>query len=283
MRAARPAGEGIEIVKRACDCHVHVFGPPERYPFSAYRKYTPPQAGVEKLLGLQEKLALERVVMVQASPYGTDNRCLLDSLQRLGKRARGVAVIDQDTSLIPMHGLGVRGVRMNLQTGGERDPAIARRLIEQAARRVAPLGWHLQLWTDATMLLKLRDYLAELPVPLVIDHFGLARSAADAAPLLSLLHRGNTWIKLSAPHRVGDEVDEVARLFIAARPDRLVWGTDWPHPGMGPRTAQVIQPFDDIDDAAALARLARWAASETVLQKILVDNPARLYDFQESA
>jgi predicted TIM-barrel fold metal-dependent hydrolase len=266
-------------VKGACDCHVHVFGPPERYPFSPARKYTPPQAGIDQLLALQQRLDLERVVVVQASPYGTDNRCLLDSLQRLGRRARGVAVIDQDTSLIPMHGLGVRGVRINLQTGGERDPAAARRLIEQAARRVAPLGWHLQLWTDAPMLAALHDYLAELPVPLVVDHFGLARSLQEAAPLLSLLGRGNTWIKLSAPHRVGGDVDRLARAFIAARAERLVWGTDWPHPGMGPRSPEAIQPFDGIDDAAALARLERWAGDESVVRRILVDNPARLYDF----
>jgi predicted TIM-barrel fold metal-dependent hydrolase len=262
---------------------VHVFGPPERYPLSARRKYTPPQASVDQLLAFQDKLGFERVVIVQASPYGTDNRCMLDALRRLGGRARGIAVIDEDTSLIPMHGLGVRGVRMNLQTDGERDPQVARRLLEKAARRVAPLGWHLQLWTDAAMLLKLHDYLAELPVPLVIDHFGLAGSAQDAAPLLSLLQRGNTWIKLSAPHRVGGEVDQVARLLLAAGAERLVWGTDWPHPGMGPRTPEVVQPFDGIDDAAALARLRGWAGSEAVLQKILVANPARLYDFQEAA
>jgi predicted TIM-barrel fold metal-dependent hydrolase len=266
-------------VKGACDCHVHVFGPPERFPFSADRKYTPPQASVEELLALQDRLGLERVVIVQASPYGTDNRCMLDALQRLGRRARGVAVVDRDTSLIPMHEVGVRGVRVNLQTGGERDAAIARRLIEQAARRVAPLGWHLQLWTNAPMLAALHDYLAELPVPLVIDHFGLAASVQHAAPLLSLLRRGSTWIKLSAPHRVGGEVDEVARAFIAAGIEHLVWGTDWPHPGMGPRTPEVVQPFDDIDDAAALARLRRWAGDEASLHKILVENPARLYDF----
>ena len=266
-------------MKHACDCHVHVFGPPERYPFSPERKYTPPQAPLDQLNALHARLGLERAVIVQASPYGTDNRCLLDALQHLGSRGRGVAVVDQDTSLIPMHSLGVRGVRINLQTGGERDPAIARRLIEQAARRVAPLGWHLQLWTDARMLAALHDYLAELPVPLVMDHFGLAASLEQAAPLLSLLRRGNTWIKLSAPHRVGGEVDEVARAFIAARADRLVWGTDWPHPGMGPRTPAVIQPFDAIDDARALARLREWTADEALLHQILVDNPGRLYDF----
>ena len=263
----------------ACDCHVHIFGPPARYPFSPERKYTPPQAGVGELLALQVKLELERVVIVQPSPYGTDNRCLLDALQQLGGRARGVVVIDHNTSLIPMHGSGVRGVRINLQTGGERDPDAARRVIEQAARRVAPLGWHLQLWTDSRMLAALHDYLGELPVPLVIDHFGLAQSVEDGAPLLSLLRGGNTWIKLSAPHRVQGDVDALARAFIAARPDRLVWGTDWPHPGTGPRPPDKVQPFDRIDDAAALARLARWAGDESVLRGILVDNPARLYDF----
>lgn len=123
----------------ACDCHV---GPPERYPFSPERKYTPPQASIEELELVQRRLGLKRVVIVQASPYGTDNRCMLDALRRLGPRARGVAVISEDDELEPMHALGVRGVRVNLQTGGERNPAVARRLIAQAARRVAPLGWH---------------------------------------------------------------------------------------------------------------------------------------------
>ena len=176
----------------------------------------------------------------------------------------------------------MRGVRVNLQTGGERDPAVARRLIEQAARRVAPLGWHLQVWTDAAMLAALHDYLAELPVPLVIDHFGLAATLAQARPVLSLLGGGNTWVKLSAPHRVGGDVDGVARAYIAARPDRLLWGSDWPHPGMGPRKPEAVQPFDDIDDAAALARTRHWAGDEALLRKILVENPARLYDFPQA-
>lgn len=266
-------------MRNACDCHVHVFGPPQRYPFAAERKYMAPEALVDELTAMQARLGLERVVIVQASPYGTDNRCMLDALERLGARARGVAVIDQDTSLIPMHGLGVRGVRVNLQTGGERDPETARRRIEQVARRVAPLGWHVQIWTNAPMLVALHDYLARLPVPLVIDHFGLCASVEAAAPILSLLRRANTWVKMSAPHRVGGEVDAVARACIAARPDRLVWGSDWPHPGMGPRSPDEVQPFDDIDDARSLERLREWAGSDAMLERILVTNPARLYDF----
>jgi predicted TIM-barrel fold metal-dependent hydrolase len=266
-------------LRDACDCHVHVFGPSERFPLSSERKYTPPQASTEQLLALQEKLGLERVVIVQGSPYGTDNRCLLEALQRLKTRARGVAVIDQDTSLIPMHGLGVRGVRVNLQTAGERDPAVARRLIEQVARRVAPLGWHVQVWTGADMIAALHDYLAELPVPLVIDHFGMPRSQDELAPILSLLRNGNTWVKLSAPHRAGGDVDAIARAYVAERPERLVWGTDWPHPGSGPRKPEVVQPFDDIDDRRALARLRDWAGDERRFETILVANPARLYDF----
>jgi predicted TIM-barrel fold metal-dependent hydrolase len=266
-------------VRGACDCHVHVFGPPERYPFAPERKYTPPQASIEQVLGFQENLGLERVVIVQASPYGTDNRCMLDALRILGARARGVAVIDAHTPLAPMHALGVRGVRVNLQTGGERDPAVANRLIDEAARQAAPLGWHVQLWTDAAMVAALQERLAELPVPLVIDHFALAASLAQAKPLFGLLARGNTWIKLSAPHRVGGEVDAVARALVDARPDRLVWGSDWPHPGMGPRTPEAIQPFDAIDDAAALERLRRWCGDERTFERILVENPARLYAF----
>jgi predicted TIM-barrel fold metal-dependent hydrolase len=269
-------------MRGACDCHVHVFGPPERFPFSPERKYTPPEASVEELLALHDRLGIERVVIVQASPYGTDNACMLDALQRLKGRARGVAVIDQDTSLIPMHSLGVRGVRVNLQTGGERDPEVARRLIEQAARRVAPLGWHVQVWTNAAMLAALHDYLAKLPVPLVIDHFGLPKTENDLVPLVSLMRRGQTWMKISAPHRVCRDPDDAApfaRALIAANPDRVVWGTDWPHPGMGPRTPEVIKPFDDVDDARALERLRGWAGTPAMLEKILVENPARLYDF----
>jgi predicted TIM-barrel fold metal-dependent hydrolase len=266
-------------MRGACDCHVHLFGPPERFPFSSERKYTPPQASIEELVALHEKLGLERLVIVQASPYGTDNSCMVDALQRLGERARGVAVIDQDTSLIPMHSLGVRGVRVNLQTGGERDPKLARRLLEQAARRIAPLGWHLQIWTNPPMLAALQDFLGSLPVPLVIDHFGLARNVQEAAPLLSLLRGGNTWIKLSAPHRVGGEVDAVARTLVSANEERLVWGSDWPHPGTGPRRREVTQPFDEVDDVQALEWLRQWAGSERVREKILVDNAARLYDF----
>jgi len=173
-------------------------------------------------------------------------------------------------------------VRVNLQTGGERDPAVARRQIEQVARRVAPLGWHVQIWTNAPMIAALHDYLAELPVPLVIDHFGLPQSMDDLAPVLSLMHRGNAWVKISAPHRVcvnPDDAAPYARALIAANSEHVVWGTDWPHPGMGPRTPEVIQPFDDIDDARALERLRGWAASAAALEKILVANPARLYDF----
>lgn len=129
------------------------------------------------------------------------------------------------------------------------------------------------------MIAVLHDDLAALPVPLVIDHFGLARTLDEARALLSLLRAGNTWIKLSAPHRVGGEVDAVARAFIGQRADRLVWGTDWPHPGMGPRTPELVQPFDSIDDAAALARLGSWAGGEALLGRILAENPARLSGF----
>jgi len=272
-------------MRGACDCHVHVFGPPGRYPLSPERRYTPPQASVEELLALQERLGLERVVIVQPSPYGTDNGCMLDALRRLGRRARGVAVIDEHSSLVSMHEAGVRGVRVNLETGGERDPAVALRKLEQAAARVAPLGWHVQTFASLQVLSTLKSSIEALPVPLVVDHFGLPSPGADYAAVVSLVRSGKAYVKLSAPHRFAVQPDYAdaepfVRALLAANPERLLWGSDWPHPGTGPRERpRDIQPFDAVDDARALERLAGWVSSPAQLEKILVTNPARLYDF----
>lgn len=258
----------------ACDCHVHVFGPRARYPLARDRAYTPPEAPVEGLLALQERLGLERVVIVQPSVYGTDNSCTLDALRRLGPRARGVAVIDSrtpDEALEMMKRAGVRGARVNLQTGGG-DPE----LIVQAAARVAPLGWHVQAFTRIGVLRRLEP----LPVPLVVDHFGLPESMEDVRHLASLLREGNTYVKLSGSHRLPIDAGPVVRALAAANPERCVWGSDWPHPfTRGARDPGRVQPFDPIDDAAALESLRGWVGDAALFRKILVDNPARLYDF----
>ena len=285
------------IPAQACDCHVHVFGPFERFPLWAERAYTPGPASIEDLMALHQGLGMGRVVVVQASPQGSDNRCTVDALQRmnaLGHGARGVAVIDAHTSdseLQAMHQAGVRGVRVNLESAGLHDPQVARRLMQAAAQRVAPLGWHVQTYTTLDVIASMHDTLMALPTPVVIDHFGRATAAkgvaqAGFAALLSLVGSGQAWVKLSAAHRISDlpdceDAQAIAHSLIAARPDRMLWGTDWPHPGAwpgAPRQREAIEPFHPINNARALQRLSEWTTAEQ-WQRILVDNPARLYDF----
>lgn len=292
----------------SCDCHTHVFGPAARYPFDPGRTYTPGDASVADLMALHAILGIERVVIVHPSPYGTDNRCTVDALTELnarrhegqsGARARGVAVIDEgtdDASLRAMHAAGMRGVRVNLHTYGDFDPGAAWKRLLWAARRVAPLGWHVQVYTELAVIDALGERLAGLPAPLVIDHFGRAMAAAGPRQpgfdrLLALLDTGRTWIKLSAPYRISQvtgyaDAAPLASALVAANPERLVWATDWPHPGARPgvpRTIEEVEPFRGEDDGAALDRLAGWTGDPATLRRILVENPARLYDFGDAA
>jgi predicted TIM-barrel fold metal-dependent hydrolase len=177
-----------------------------------------------------------------------------------------------------MHEAGVRGVRVNLETSGVHEPVAARRLLEEAAEQVAPLGWHVQTFTKMALLRKVQ--IEDLPVPLVIDHFGLPRTQQDVEHLSALLRTGRVYVKLSAPHRVPIDPGPVARALIGANPERCLWGSDWPHPfTRGPRQPSDMQPFDPIDDLVALERFRGWVGDAALFRKILVDNPARLYDF----
>lgn len=285
----------FEVPSGACDCHVHVFGPVDRFPYSAGRLFTPGPASVEELISLHGGLGLERVVIVQPSSYGAENGCTLDALRRLGGRARGVAVIDAETSdasLRDMHAAGVRGVRLNLETFGRHDPVAARELLIATAARIAPLGWHVQVFTNLGVILALREDIMSLRVPLVVDHFGRADAALGVSQpgltaLLSLVAAGNVYVKVSAPYRISAMPDyadaaAIARALIEANPDRMLWGSDWPHPGGRPgvpRRPEVIEPFRPEDDGAALNRLRSWVSDAAQLRKILVENPARLYGF----
>jgi predicted TIM-barrel fold metal-dependent hydrolase len=190
-----------------------------------------------------------------------------------------------------MHAAGVGGVRVNLESAGQHDPAVAAQLMRDAAARVALLGWHVQTYTTLPLIASLHDVIMGLPTPLVIDHFGRADAAKGTAQpgfdaLLSLVKSGKAWIKLSAAHRISDLPDctdarAIARALIAAHPERMLWGTDWPHPGAWPgvpRTREAIERFHPVDDGNALNRLAKWLSAEE-LGRILVANPARLYGF----
>lgn len=284
----------FDVPRNACDCHVHVFD--LAFPYAATRAYTPAPATLDDLKALHAALHIERVVIVHPSVYGTDNSCTVESVRALNGRARGVAVIDKsttDAALADMQAAGIRGVRINLGAIGESDPAVAKRYLMDAAARVAPLGWHVQTYAALPVLSALRDTIAALPVTLVVDHFACADAALgpdqpglDA--IYDLLRGGKIYVKISGGYRSSKlpgyaDVVPLARALIAANVDRILWGTDWPHPGGGagkPITDFAsIEPFIPVDDGFALNRLNEWCGDRVTLEKILVTNPARLYGF----
>jgi predicted TIM-barrel fold metal-dependent hydrolase len=294
VRSERNSGE-IEVPVSACDCHVHVFDP-ARFPYTPKRGYTPPPARVEELLELQRTLHLERVVVVQPSVYGTDNACTLDALRRLGARARGVAVIDASTSaaaLDEMASAGIRGVRLNLEAAGEFNPPAAGERLDAAAKQIAGRRWHIQLNTRLPVIAALKDRLRQMPCPIVFDHFGGARAAAGAAQagfdaLLDLVRSGSAYVKVSAAYRASERPPDfadagvLARALVSANPERVVWGTDWPHPDSDfgrTRPLTDVAPPIQVDDRRLLNELANWIPDAAVRAKILVENPARLYWF----
>ena len=296
VTASQPATKvSFAVPSGACDCHVHVFGAAAEFPWSPQRGYTPPPASAAELLALQDALHLSRVVIVQPSVYGSDNSCTLDGMRRLGKRARGVAVIDEATSnaaLDEMNRAGIRSVRVNLETAGETDPDAARRNLAAAVARVAPLGWHVQVYTRLSVISRIADEVARSAVPIVFDHFGGAVAAGGTAQpgfaeLVALVGDGHAYVKVSGAYRSSqkapayDDVAPLARALIAANPERILWGTDWPHPHAAAPGAgsDALAPFYDIDDGLALNQLAAWTRDAAARRKILVDNPARLYAF----
>ena len=284
------------VPQGACDCHTHVFGPLAKYSYSPQRAYLPGDASIEDLLAMHRAIGIEQVVIVHPSPYGADNACTVDAVRRIGAAARGVAVIDTSTSdadLQAMHAAGIRGIRVNLETIGVKDPQAAGEALKWAANRVAHLGWHVQTFTNLGVLSGAVNAIRQMATPLVVDHIGHARAELGLdqpglVELLDLVAAGKAYVKLSAAQRISRapdcaDAEPIVRALMAANPDRMLWGSDWPHPGgrIGmARSPDVIEPFNPIDDGHALNRLARWVGDKALMQKILVDNPGRLYGFQ---
>lgn len=281
----------------ACDGHVHVFDP-ARHAYVLPRTYTPGGASVEDLTRFLGTVGLDRVVLVQPSAYGTDNRCLLDALARLGaSRARGIAVVDlqtvADTELQRLAQAGVRGLRLNLEVRGERDARAASAVLRRARQVVAGSGMALQIYADIGLIEAVADDIAALEVPVLLDHFaGLRAERGLAQPgmatLLGLLRDGRVHIKLSAPYRASRQgpdyrdVAPLAQALIAAAPNQMLWGSDWPHTGSsGSRSGDlsVIEPFRPEDAGHTLDLLSDWAVDATAHRRILVDNAARLFGF----
>ena len=269
---------GFQPPAGACDCHHHIYD--RRYPAHPSATLLPADASLADYQRLQRRLGLQRQVIVQPSTYGTDNRLLLDSLRQAGPFARGVAVLDLDTpdaELQRLHQAGVRGVRFNLSFL----VGVKAEIMAPLARRLAPLGWHLQVNGSADLLLQHQEVLSRLVCPMVVDHMGqLPQPAGIHHPAYALYRRwldsGRVWFKLSGPYITSHrsdyaDLDELATALLAQAPERLVWGSDWPHP--------TLKAEDKADDARLLDLLARWAPTPALRQRVLVDNPARLYDF----
>jgi predicted TIM-barrel fold metal-dependent hydrolase len=286
----------FDVPSGACDCHTHIFGDPETFPYFAGRTYTPEMASPEEMAELHQRLKIERVVIVTPSVYGTDNSSTLYGIKARGAGARGVAVIDDQTSEWELDALGragVRGIRLNLATFGVDDPAVARERVEAAAERLKRRKWHIQIFTNAALIATLYDFIAASPVPIVFDHFGGAQADLGVeqpgfAELLGLVKSGHAYVKISGAYRASklapdySDAAPLARVLIAANPDRVMWGTDWPHPdAVTPpgRKPTEVTPLLQIDDGRLLNELAVWAPDPAIRRKILVDNPARLYGY----
>jgi predicted TIM-barrel fold metal-dependent hydrolase len=282
------------VPESACDCHVHTFDP-QHFPYSPSRPYTPEPVSVEELRSLHQALHMNRVIVVQTTVYGADNAGVLDAMKQLGSRARGVAVIDEKTpnsALDDMDRAGIRGMRLNLETAGQTDPEIGRKRFQAAVERIKGRKWHIQIYARLTVIEGIKDLVASAPMPVVFDHFGGMQAALGAeqpgfASLMTLIRTGKAYVKISAPYRSSIEAPDypdvapLARALIASNPERILWGSDWPHPGLPVpgRSNSEITPFFQIDDGRVLNFLPQWVPDPAERKTILVENPARLYGF----
>jgi len=269
----------------ACDCHVHVIGAQARYPMTPARRYTPGLASVAMLRTHLASVGMRRVVVVQPSVYGTDNRCLLDSLAALGDAARGVAVPPENAPaqlLCQMHAQGVRGVRVNLESCGARDASSAYKTLAHWSARIADLGWHVQLYAAFPVIAALAPRLASLPTPVVLDHFALPDGTRHAQAVVAFLRSENIYVKLSAPYRLVDAhaAARYAQVFLDAAAHRVLWGSDWPHTARAPgKHPHAVSPYRAVGSTALMETLHAWLPTPTLRRKVLAENPASLYGF----
>lgn len=296
-KASQPSTPvNFAVPSGACDCHTHIFGDPQRFPWYAGRTYTPESASVAEMRALHRALHMDRVVIVNPSVYGTDNSCTLDAMKQFGPRARGIAVIDDKYSAGQLDGMdhaGVRGIRLNFENFGQTNPEVARKAFQSAVERVAGRKWHIQIYTRLGVIESLHKEIMAAPVPVVFDHFGGAKASLGTAQagfdtMIDLVRSGKTYVKISGAYRSSDKTPDypdiapLAKALIAANAERIVWGSDWPHPAGGAlpgHSATDIAPLFQIDDGRLLNQLTVWAPDAGVRKKILVDNPARLYGF----
>ena len=268
----------------ACDAHCHVFGPHERFPYHPKSTYHPPDGPAEKLAELHQILGIDRAVIVQASCHGPDNRAMLDAIARNPKHYRGVCIANDrfsDADFADLHEGGVRGIRFNFVShlGGTPDLEMMTRVLE----RVRPLGWHLVIHVNAEDIVTFQDFFLKFEMDIIVDHMGRVHTSQGVHQkafqvLKDFLERDNWWVKICGSERISAagppfyDAIPYAQELIAIAPDRVLWGTDWPHPNI-----QKFMPNDgDLLDLVPL--LARDPGLQ---KKIMVDNPARLYGFED--
>lgn len=273
---SRPA---FAVPPLSCDAHCHVFGPGAVFPYAPDRSYTPEDAPKEALAGLHEALGIERAVIVQASCHGTDNRAMLDAIAWRPDHYRGVAIVDDsfdDRALQALDDGGVRGVRFNFvrHLGGAPDMEVFGRVID----RIKDRGWHVVLHMDARDIEPLSDMIAGLPLPFVIDHMGRVDTALGLEQpafraLLELARRDGCWIKVSGSERISAPpfaaAVPFARALVEAIPERVLWGTDFPHPNL--KIA--------VSEADLVDLIPQIAPTHEAQRRLLVENPARLYGY----
>jgi predicted TIM-barrel fold metal-dependent hydrolase len=275
----------LKAPPNACDCHMHIYDP-ARFPMAPSPRVAPTDAAVPQYRLLQRRIGTTRVVVVTPRNYATQNEVTVDAIRQFGPAARGVAVVHPtvtDAELRRLHESGVRGIRFSLN-----DPATAvvkLEMVEPLAKRVADLGWHLQFNVEGDQIVEWADLLRRLPTSIVFDHLGHPPLPAGTAHpshrvIRELLDRGRTWVKLSGAYsntQIGPpypEATKIARAFVAAAPERMVWGSDWPHPSEPPGRKP--------NDAMLFDLLTEWAPDDRTRHRILVENPASLYGFSSS-
>jgi len=270
----------LKVPPLACDCHHHIYD--RAYPYVDDRNL--PTASVADYLKLRSRLGLSRSIAIQPSSYGTDNSCLIAALAQLGSSSRGIAVVDDRVDLAELKRLdaaGIRGLRFNLGVASVTTPE----MIKPLAHRIADLGWHLEIHMRADELLGMKEILSNLPVQIVFDHFGRIPHPAGIdhpayALIVELVSQDRAWVKISGAYQDSvlggpayEDIKSLAQTMIELAPNRVIWGTDWPHPSL--QTKRQAMP----DDAGMMDLLSVWTRNGEEISKILVDNPTRLYGF----
>jgi len=296
-KASQPATTvNFEVPPHACDCHTHSYGDPQKFPLSPQHVNTPEGTVPEEMSALHGALHIERVVIVTPSAYGTDNSSTIFGMKARGATARGIAVVNDKTTDGEFDSLtdaGFRGARIISGVSGPNNPASVRPLYQWAVNRFKARNWMIELYTNLAVISAIKDLVHASPVPTVFDHFGglqpeLGLEQPGFKDLLELLRAGNAYMKISAAYRSSTKAPDYpdmrpyAKTLIEANPERILWGSDWPHPDSTPypgRKPSDIMPLYKVDDGVLLNQLAVWAPDPAIRKKILVDNPAHLYGF----